>query len=164
MTNILLLVTMVSVSTELPTPPRLKPKLRPNPKPKHPTLVVPVTPRLSQIRANKHHYPVAANGKLLDIAVIAEEKPQPQSTKSPKVTLHQWYVCLKQIQTLGLRIYHVKENLVKRTEASPFCEVWKVSFCPKCSLKHDDPLDPYRMKHNGYSVPCATLLFIQPVS
>ena len=50
-----------------------------NTKPKHPTLVVPVIHR-----GKKHRYPVAVNGKLLDIAVI-DEKPQPQSTKSAKV-------------------------------------------------------------------------------
>ena len=42
-----------------------------NPKPKHPTLVMPVIP--SQNKGNKHQYPVAANGKLLDIAVIDEK-------------------------------------------------------------------------------------------
>ena len=58
--------------------PSQKPML--NPKPKHPTLVVPVN------KGNKHWYPVAANRKLLDIAVI-DEKPQLQSTKSAKVPL-----------------------------------------------------------------------------
>ena len=72
------------------------------PKAKHPTLVVPVIP--SQNKGNKHQYLVAANGKLLDIAVI-DEKPQPQSTKSAKVS------------SSG------QED----------------SFCPKCSLEHDDP-------------------------
>ena len=47
-----------------------------------PTQVVP-----SQRKGNKHRYPIAANGKLLDIAVIGEEKSQPQ-LKSPKVNLH----------------------------------------------------------------------------
>ena len=83
---------MGPVSTEPPKAkqvvhvrPRLPQKPWLNPKPKHPTLVVPVTPIPSQNKANKHRYPVAANGKFLDIGVITEEKPQPQSTKSPKV-------------------------------------------------------------------------------
>ena len=48
--------------------------------------MVPVIP--SQNKENKHRYPVAANGKLLDIAVIDEKHHhQPQSTKSAKVSL-----------------------------------------------------------------------------
>ena len=78
---------MVPLSTESPKAKQVacvRPiqKLMLNPKPKHPTLVVPVIP--SQNKGNKHRYLVAVNGKLLDIAVI-DEKPQPQSTKSAKV-------------------------------------------------------------------------------
>ena len=73
-------------------------KLMLNPKPKDPTLVVPVI----QKKGKKHRYPVAVNRKLLDIAVIDEK---PQSNKSAKV------------------LSSGQED----------------SFCPKCSLEHDDP-------------------------
>ena len=95
---------MGPVSTEPPKAKQVahvRPTQKPMVNPK-PTLVVPVIP--SQNKRNKHRYPVAANGNLLDIAVI-DEKPQPQSTKSAKVSV----------------------------------SGQKDSFCPKCSLEHDDP-------------------------
>ena len=60
--------------------PMVSEKPRPNMNAKQ---VVPVTP--SQKMSNKHRYPVASNRKLLDITVVTEEEPQPQSTKAPKV-------------------------------------------------------------------------------
>ena len=96
-------------------------KLRLNPKPKHPTLVVPVT--LSQNKANKHQYLVAANGKLLDIAVIAEEKPQPQSTKSPKVLLS------------GQEDSFCPKCSLERDDLWVFCPVCKIVIYKTCILR-----------------------------
>ena len=81
-----ILFTVGPVSTEPPKAKQVahvRPTQKPMVNPK-PTLVVPVIS--SQNKRNRHRYPVAANGKLLDIAVI-DEKPQPQSTKSVKVSV-----------------------------------------------------------------------------
>ena len=127
MKNISLLFTVGPVSTEplkakqmahvRPIPSQ---KLRLNPKPKHPTLVVPVIP--SQNKGNKHRYPVAANGKLLDIAVI-DEKPQPQSTKSANVSL------------LGQEDSFCSKCSLECDDLCIFCPVCKIVIHKTCILR-----------------------------
>ena len=61
----------------------------PKRKPKTATPVVPAmttTPPKRKPTTTRHHFPVASNGKLLDVAIISKQKPQ-----STKVNLH-WQV------------------------------------------------------------------------
>ena len=112
-----------------------------HPKPQQPTQVVP-----SQLKGSKHRYPIAANGKLLDIAVIGEEKPQPQ-LKSPKVNLRQ-RVRLPdsdsedEIQELPVPATPHKGELGKKDWGLPVLPGLQCFICVKCSLKHNDPFDP----------------------
>ena len=108
--------------------------------PKHPTLVVPIIHK-----AKKHRYPVAVNGKLLDIAVI-DEKPQPQlqpqSTKSAKVSSSgsssgQGYPVAANGKLLDIVVIDEKPQSTKSAKVSSSGQ--EDSFCPKCSLECDDP-------------------------
>ena len=92
-----------------------------------------------------HHFPVASNGKLLDVAVITEEKPQ--SPESPKVTLHQW-VCLLEsdsdieVEDLPPVATPHKGELRKGDWGLPILSGQEGFFCPKYSLGHGEALDP----------------------
>ena len=126
----------------------------PKRKPKTTTPVVPAmtpTPPKRKPTTTRHHFPVASNGKLLDVAIISEQKPQ-----STKVNLHWWVYGLNQIQTLKLRTKplqqpHVKENLVKGTDPSNYVRSGSVHFNMRTYLIH------YWIKHVEYSVWCVTL-------
>ena len=102
--------------------------------PKHPTLVVPVIHK-----GKKHRYPVAVNGKLLDIAVIDEKpQPQPQSTKSAKVSSSgQGYLVAANGKLLDIVVIDEKPQSTKSAKVSSSGQ--EDSFCPKCSLECDDP-------------------------
>ena len=110
-------------------------KLMLNAKPKHPTLVVPVI----QNKGKKHRYLVAVNGKLLDIAVIDEKpQPQPQSTKSAKVSSSgQGYLVAANGKLLDIAVIDEKPQSTKSAKVSSSGQ--EDSFCPKCSLECDDP-------------------------
>ena len=110
-------------------------KLMLNPKPKDPTLVVPVI----QNKGKKHQYLVAVNGKLLDIPVIDEKpQPQPQSTKSAKVSLSgQGYLVAANGKLLHILVIDEKPQSTK--SAKVLSSGQEDSFCPKCSLECDDP-------------------------
>ena len=97
----------------------VRPTQKPMVNPK-PTLVVPVIP--SQNKRNKHQYPVAANRKLLDIAVI-DEKPQLQSTKSAKVLVS------------GQKDSFCPKCSLERDDPWVFCPVCKIVIHKTCILK-----------------------------
>ena len=111
---------------------------------------------------NVHHFPAASNGKLLDVAVITEEKPQ--SPESPKVTLHQW-VCLLEsdsdieVEDLPPVATPHKGELRKGDWGLPILsgQVRKVSFASSVHLNMRTHLIHYKMKYFGYSVPYAML-------
>ena len=113
------------------------------PKPQQPTQVVP-----SRRKGSKHHYPIAANGKLLDIAVIGEEKPQPQpQLKSPKVNLRRRAPLPDtdsedEVEELPIPATPRKGELGKKDWGLPVLPGRQGFICVKCSLKHGDPLDP----------------------